>query len=236
VTYYGYRYLDPITGRWLSRDPMQERGGINLYGFVLNSPMSYIDSDGRIIAAILYGAAAVVAIIVVVKHFKAGRGEIHAQDKMHERLDSQNKMYDEIFDGDINDATTYLERSQQEIEESVAQVPDIIDGVPNTIFTGPCAGPMEIENITEIDGLLNSTIEVAKLVQKIRKSKCNKCCETSTAIKQITKKMEDLGYKAIDNNGTVFGRYFRRPQGSDHLESPEGVNAELRQLYEKMCE
>ncbi len=48
--------------------------------------------------------------------------------------------------------------------------------------------------------------------------------------------MEDLGYKAIDNNGTVFGRYFRRPKGSDHLESPEGVNAELRQLYEKMCE
>lgn len=34
--YYGYRYLDPVTGRWPSRDPIEERGGINLYGFLDN--------------------------------------------------------------------------------------------------------------------------------------------------------------------------------------------------------
>jgi RHS repeat-associated protein len=32
--YYGYRYYDPMTGRWLSRDPIEEKGGENLYGFV----------------------------------------------------------------------------------------------------------------------------------------------------------------------------------------------------------
>ncbi|PAW75658.1 MAG: hypothetical protein B9S38_00745 [Verrucomicrobiia bacterium Tous-C4TDCM] len=36
VRYYGYRYYDPVTGRWPSRDPIEERGGINLYGFVGN--------------------------------------------------------------------------------------------------------------------------------------------------------------------------------------------------------
>jgi RHS repeat-associated protein len=32
--YYGYRYYDPKIGRWLSRDPIEEEGGVNLYGFI----------------------------------------------------------------------------------------------------------------------------------------------------------------------------------------------------------
>jgi RHS repeat-associated protein len=44
--YYGYRYYDPVTGRWPSRDPIGERGGINLYGFVGNSPIDAIDLLG----------------------------------------------------------------------------------------------------------------------------------------------------------------------------------------------
>jgi RHS repeat-associated protein len=31
--YYLYRYYDPLTGRWPSRDPIEEGGGMNLYGF-----------------------------------------------------------------------------------------------------------------------------------------------------------------------------------------------------------
>ena len=33
---YNYRYYDPLTGRWPSRDPIEEKGGVNLYGFVGN--------------------------------------------------------------------------------------------------------------------------------------------------------------------------------------------------------
>ena len=44
--YYGYRYYDPVTGRWPSRDPIEERGGINLYGMVRNSPINRIDFLG----------------------------------------------------------------------------------------------------------------------------------------------------------------------------------------------
>jgi len=36
--YYGFRYMDPETGRWLSRDPIGERGGLNLYVFVGSAP------------------------------------------------------------------------------------------------------------------------------------------------------------------------------------------------------
>ena len=37
--YYGFRYYDPETGRWPSRDPIEEQGGLNLYGFVNNNPV-----------------------------------------------------------------------------------------------------------------------------------------------------------------------------------------------------
>ena len=32
VHYYGYRYYSPDLGRWINRDPIRERGGINVYG------------------------------------------------------------------------------------------------------------------------------------------------------------------------------------------------------------
>ena len=46
VTHYGYRYMDPVTGRWPSRDPIEERGGVNLYGFVGNDGIRTIDILG----------------------------------------------------------------------------------------------------------------------------------------------------------------------------------------------
>jgi RHS repeat-associated protein len=46
VTYYGYRYYDPVTGRWPSRDPIGERGGMNLYEFVGNSGVNKLDKLG----------------------------------------------------------------------------------------------------------------------------------------------------------------------------------------------
>ena len=44
--YYGYRYYNPNTGRWLSRDPIGEAGGLNVYAFVVNDPLSFIDPLG----------------------------------------------------------------------------------------------------------------------------------------------------------------------------------------------
>jgi len=40
-------FYNPTAGRWLSRDPIGEKGGNNLYGFVANEPITKFDSDGR---------------------------------------------------------------------------------------------------------------------------------------------------------------------------------------------
>lgn len=63
--YYGYRYYGPNDGRWVSRDPIGEQGGVNLYGFVGNDANDIVDVLGlewnwwsqSIIEAKLFGAS-----------------------------------------------------------------------------------------------------------------------------------------------------------------------------------
>lgn len=40
LVYYNYRYYNPQDGRWLSRDPGGEQGGLNLYAFTANRMLS----------------------------------------------------------------------------------------------------------------------------------------------------------------------------------------------------
>ena len=40
------RAYDPNSGRWLSRDPLGEEAGINLYGYVQNDPINEYDPFG----------------------------------------------------------------------------------------------------------------------------------------------------------------------------------------------
>lgn len=42
-----YRAYDPDLGRWLSRDPIGESGGLNLYAYVAGDPGNFIDPSGE---------------------------------------------------------------------------------------------------------------------------------------------------------------------------------------------
>jgi len=46
VVFYGYRYYNASTGRWLTRDPIGERGGINLLAFTGNDLINMADNLG----------------------------------------------------------------------------------------------------------------------------------------------------------------------------------------------
>ena len=46
MSYYGFRFLRLDCGRWPNRDPVEERGGINLYVYVANAPSTRIDLLG----------------------------------------------------------------------------------------------------------------------------------------------------------------------------------------------
>jgi RHS repeat-associated protein len=51
VPYCGYRYYNASTGRWLSRDPIEEKGDKNLYGFVGNQTIHRYDKLGLQVAS-----------------------------------------------------------------------------------------------------------------------------------------------------------------------------------------
>jgi RHS repeat-associated protein len=46
LVYYGYRFYDPSLQRWGNRDPLSEWAGANLYRFVRNGPLAFLDSWG----------------------------------------------------------------------------------------------------------------------------------------------------------------------------------------------
>ena len=46
LLYYGYRYYSPELGKWLSADPIEESGGMNVFGFLGNDPVNAVDVLG----------------------------------------------------------------------------------------------------------------------------------------------------------------------------------------------
>jgi RHS repeat-associated protein len=51
LVYYGFRSYSPEIGRWVNRDPIEERGGVNLYGMVGNDPVNAVDLLGLMVTA-----------------------------------------------------------------------------------------------------------------------------------------------------------------------------------------
>ena len=58
LVYYNFRYFSTELGRWLSRDPIQEKGGWNLYVIVGNNPINNYDLLGMLIDSSKHDRAA----------------------------------------------------------------------------------------------------------------------------------------------------------------------------------
>lgn len=63
LMHYRSRWYDPQQGRFMSEDPIGFEGGLNLYGYVGNSPMMYTDPSGQLaFLPILIGAGMSVVV------------------------------------------------------------------------------------------------------------------------------------------------------------------------------
>jgi RHS repeat-associated protein len=60
--YYLYRFYDPNLQRWPNRDPIQERGGLNLYGFADNDSIDLGDYLGLAIVTTMSSGVVVVEV------------------------------------------------------------------------------------------------------------------------------------------------------------------------------
>lgn len=81
LIFYNYRCYNPLDGRWLSRDPIGEEGGANLYAFVGNDPLNSVDLLGLAESTYQTGEEAFSAAAVMVveameeKYFHAYRAD-----------------------------------------------------------------------------------------------------------------------------------------------------------------
>ena len=75
--YYGHRFYSPVLRRWLTRDPIEEEGGLNLYGFCGNNAVCRYDKDGRayFIKRSMFGVM-----------YRTAQRDIDNQEWVHEQL------------------------------------------------------------------------------------------------------------------------------------------------------
>jgi RHS repeat-associated protein len=76
-----WRYYDPLTGRFLTRDPIGYSGGLNLYAFAGNNPVSFADPSGTnplICGAVGAGLGAIISGgVAYVHHQDVWRAVVH---------------------------------------------------------------------------------------------------------------------------------------------------------------
>jgi RHS repeat-associated protein len=91
---YEYRAYSASSGRCLSRDPVDTKGGLNIYALVANNPTEYVDPDGRapkkVSCAGVCGAIIDEWILDEIKALKAG------WDKWKQQNPGRNKIGDYI--------------------------------------------------------------------------------------------------------------------------------------------
>jgi RHS repeat-associated protein len=63
LSYYGYRYYAPALGRWLSRDPLEEEGGVNLYVYCSNDAVNLVDPFGLDVAGTFDRKSGILTVI-----------------------------------------------------------------------------------------------------------------------------------------------------------------------------
>jgi len=81
--YYGLRYYNPELGRWLSRDPIEEEGGPNVYRFVNNKPLSLYDYLGMWVIKVMNKDGKEISSpeeIIIENVGMAGAGEFHGRN------------------------------------------------------------------------------------------------------------------------------------------------------------
>ena len=72
LLYYGYRFYNPTTGRWLSRDPIAESGGANLFAFVGNQPIQRVDLNGQSLVGDVFSLLPIIGTVYNARVTPAG--------------------------------------------------------------------------------------------------------------------------------------------------------------------
>ena len=99
LVYYGLRYYSPSLGRFITRDPIEEKGGLNLYAFCGNDAVNGIDYKGMLTVTFTTNASAPADGIVVLPPFHVpdtklpSGGQFHFGDEVDAGSSSSRRWY-----------------------------------------------------------------------------------------------------------------------------------------------
>ncbi len=153
--YYGYRYYSPSLQRWISRDPIEERGGINLGTFAANSPINKGDANGHLVGYFILGAVAICTAAGVYFLKKEADSADAVNDARNRDIENASRLSGGPGAGNSDFAQTF--------GDTRLFVNDVASTMPNTFFTGMMATPDESGEFgvgTQIASLINSGLIV----------------------------------------------------------------------------
>jgi RHS repeat-associated protein len=131
---YGFRFYDPLAQRWLNRDPIEEWGGINIYGYVFNAPVNLYDPDGRIVPIIVGGIAVGGGIYAGAQWF-LGMYDNYLNQQL---TDLYKDDVDKMIDADPNDFDPdAMQKKRQQIVCLGAASAGNLSRTPGTFNNGP---------------------------------------------------------------------------------------------------
>jgi RHS repeat-associated protein len=132
LIYFGFRYYSPLLGRWITRDPIGFRGGFNLYRYVNNNPVNYVDPYGDILQFIVIGGA----IIIV------GYGVYTSWDEFWDATveagQNQQQAVDDLVEGEVTSEEIQAKKEAgQDVAEAAAKGGEAGLNTPGAGLGGP---------------------------------------------------------------------------------------------------
>jgi RHS repeat-associated protein len=147
--YFGYRFYEPNLQRWVNRDPIGERGGLNLGRFSGNSPLNKYDPYGHFVGAVIVGSVLICSaagFYYLYKFIRTSEAVNDARARDFENA-SNEKGWREPSNNEFPDV----------FNETREFVNDTASTMPNTFFTGPINTPEE-------DGNFNRPSQIGLLI------------------------------------------------------------------------
>jgi len=172
------RWYDPDFARWLTKDPIGERGGLNLYGFVGNNPVSYVDILG------LIKRERECKIITMASH------GVHPDDKvtndMYPEDDKTLKTADKIAIFSCYASKYNKKFPKEKIIENIPIIEDVIYASPNLITSWILSEKKDAE-------------AQIRLYWKAMQEQAKKLCDTDCSCKNVTIEIidnDEIGWSA----------------------------------------